>query len=257
MCELFGISAEKNFRVNELLDTFYSHSIEHKDGWGLAVFRGRGVSLEKEAVRAVDSSYLHQRLGKEISAANLLAHIRKATIGRMEYANCHPFIWDDGSGRTWTLIHNGTIFNGEVLAGYGKRQEGTTDSERVLLHIVDVMDRAFKEKGREPDFAERFALLDSVFTELSDGNKLIVLLYDGEYMYVHTNREGSLVEHREEGKRIFATRPVLLGGWDPLPMNRLLAYREGRLIREGTVHGHTFRDEEHDMTSLYSAFSEL
>ena len=197
------------------------------------------------------------RLSREISAANLLAHIRKATIGRIEYANCHPFIWDDGSGRTWTLIHNGTIFNGTMLSKYVDKQEGTTDSERLLLYIVDAMSRAYGETGEEPDFAERFSILDSIFTDLSEGNKLIVLLYDGEYMYVHTNRADSLNEYREEGKRIFATRPVLLDGWTPVPMNRLLAYRDGRLVREGTEHGHIFRDEEHDITSLYAAFSEL
>lgn len=113
MCELFGLCAAEKYRVNELLDVFFHHSTEHKHGWGLAVFYGKGVSMEKEPVRALDSLYLRQRMTREIAGTNLLAHIRLATIGRIEYANCHPFIWDDNSGRTWTMIHNGTLFAGD------------------------------------------------------------------------------------------------------------------------------------------------
>ncbi len=104
MCELFGICSSKPFEANELLESFYNHSVEHKDGWGLAVFRRGAVSMEKEPVKAIDSLYLRQRLSCRVEGSNLLAHIRLATIGQINYSNCHPFIWDDESGRTWTLM---------------------------------------------------------------------------------------------------------------------------------------------------------
>ncbi|MBQ8151143.1 MAG: class II glutamine amidotransferase [Firmicutes bacterium] len=257
MCELFGVSARESFRVNELLDAFYHHSDEHRDGWGLAVFRGHGVSMEKEPVKATNSAYLIRRMSRDIEAANLFAHIRLATIGRIEYCNCHPFIWDDESGRTWTMIHNGTFFNGSKLTGYIDRQEGTTDSERFLLYIVDAMSAAYEKKGAELTFDERFEIIDDIIVALSDDNKINMLLYDGDYMYVHTNCEGSLYCWREEGKRIFATRPVVMDGWEQLPLNRLLVYKNGEMIREGTVHSNSFRDEDHDYAPLMSAFSEL
>ena len=250
MCELFGVCANEQIRVNEYLDSFYNHSFYHKDGWGLAVFRGGGVSMEKEAVRAIDSTYLRQRISKEIMAANMFAHIRAATIGRMEYANCHPFVWDDESGRTWTLIHNGTLFNGRKLSKYRDIQEGTTDSERFLLYIIDTMNRTYLEAGKKLSPDDRFRVLDDIIVEMSDGNKLNILLYDGEYMYVHTNMAETLYENKTLNCTIFATKPVLTDGWKPLPMNQLFSYRNGVLIREGSVHNHEFHEHEKQMSAI-------
>ncbi|MCR5529980.1 MAG: class II glutamine amidotransferase [Saccharofermentans sp.] len=43
------------------------------------------------------------------------------------------------TGRTWTLAHNGTIFEGDLLNRY-YIQNGTTDSERILLYLIDQID---------------------------------------------------------------------------------------------------------------------
>ena len=257
MCEIFGICAKERIRANDYLDAFYNHSIDNEDGWGLAVFRGMGVSMEKEARRAVDSIYLRQRLSKDVMAANLFAHIRAATIGRMEYANCHPFIWDDNSGRAWTLVHNGTMFNGSKLSKYRDVQEGTTDSERLLLYIVDAINRSSSDAGRDLNFDDRFKILDDIMVEMSEGNKLNMLLYDGEYMYIHTNMAGTLFEYRNANSCYFATKPVVTGGWEHVPMNQLLVYRNGELIRKGTVHSNEFHQEDYDMSSIFSSFAEL
>lgn len=257
MCELFGVCAAESFRVNDLLQVFFSHSREHKHGWGLAVFRGGGVSLEKEPVTAEDSKYLRQRLSRPVEGANLFAHIRLATIGRIEYANCHPFIWDDESGRTWTMIHNGTLFEGRKLAPFLDVQEGATDSERLLLYIIHRMNETYAKAGRPLHGQERLQLLDEIIVELSAGNKLNLLLYDGEIMYVHTNCSGSL--HYWEGpqRMIFSTTPLLMDGWKPVPMNQMLAFRKGELIFQGSRHGNEFHEEDYDMTPLLSAFAEL
>ncbi len=257
MCELFGICAAEPFVVNDLLQAFYGHSRVHKHGWGLAIFRGAGVSMEKEPVKADDSVYLRHRLTQTIEEANLFAHIRYATIGRIEYANCHPFLQDDESGRTWTMIHNGTLFEGGKLAPFLDVQKGTTDSERLLLYIVHCMDEAIREAGRPLRDAERLRRMDEIIVDLSYGNKMNMLLYDGEIMYVHTNSEGTL--HCREGSRrvIISTAPLLTDGWKPVPMDQLQAYRQGERIFQGTYHGNDFRYEDHDWSTLYSAFSEL
>lgn len=257
MCELFGVSAEKSFIVNEYLNAFFHHSQEHKHGWGLAVFHGLGASLEKEAAKAEDSAYLKQRLSRNVEAANLLAHIRYATIGQIEYANCHPFIWDDDSGRAWTMIHNGTLFHGEKLSPFRDLQEGTTDSERLLLYFVDRMNQALKGTDQPLQEEERFRLLDEALVEIAWDNKLNFILYDGEIMYVHTNCEGTLHRKGMPGRTIFATTPLLTGGWEPFPKNRLIAYRKGSVLFEGTDHGQDFHEDDHDMTSLLSAFAQL
>ena len=119
MCEMLGMSAKRRRATNATLREFFSHAEQHPHGWGLAKLRqGEAPAIEKEAVKATESATLRRILEDLIEERALLAHIRLATIGTMEYANCHPFTADDNSGRTWTLVHNGTMFNGAALNGY-------------------------------------------------------------------------------------------------------------------------------------------
>ena len=257
MCELFGICAKEPVSVNAWLHAFYRHSEEHRDGWGLAVFYDHGMVLEKEPVKAADSRYLNQRLSADLSVRNLFAHIRKATVGQIAYANCHPFARNDSSGRTWTLMHNGTMFNSACIFPYLADQEGTTDSERILLCIIDHI-RAFQQKhGRIPDAGERFMILDDLIRKMAEGNKLNLMLFDGDTMYVHTNCKDTLFSRSIDGAAIFATKPVLTEGWKAVPANQLLAYRDGTLVRKGIPHSLTYIDNEHDLLTLYAAYAEL
>ena len=145
MCELFGICANKKYVLNDWLKEFYSHSVKHPDGWGLALFE-YGVNVEKEPIRAKDSASLRQSLSTELSAEVALGHIRLASVGKLIYDNCHPFVRRDNSGRVWTLMHNGTIFT-DVLDSYKENQVGTSDSERILMYLMDKMNEKIQEVG--------------------------------------------------------------------------------------------------------------
>ena len=118
MCELFGVTAKRNIRINSLLETFFSHSAEHQNGWGIALFDEDGVSIVREPVKAIDSSCLKGILKGNVETSGCIAHIRKATIGDINEKNTHPFSVCDESGRRWVLAHNGTIFESEVLRPY-------------------------------------------------------------------------------------------------------------------------------------------
>ena len=74
--------------------------------------------LRRNPYRAVDSLYLKNRLTGRIETARCMAHISKATVGDVSFSNTHPFIKRDESGRTWVLVHNGTIFDSPVLSAY-------------------------------------------------------------------------------------------------------------------------------------------
>lgn len=257
MCELFGISSKTPVRANDLLRDFYMHSERNPDGWGLAVFRGHAVSLEKEPVKANKSSYLSQRLSWDVTASNLMAHIRLATIGYMDYSNCHPFVWDDSNGRSWTLIHNGTIFETDLISPYYEKREGTTDSESMLLYLVDLIDREMDKKGRGLSAKERFAIIDEALVKLAARGKLNILLFDGEQMYVHANYRDKLFRWQEEATCCFSTQPLRIGRWEKIPLNQTLGYISGELVHEGTKHKHEYFDKDHDLTPLHSAFAAL
>lgn len=257
MCELFGISAKKEIQINELLKEFYSHSEEHPHGWGLACMDGDDVFIEKEPIKASASMYLKRRLTDAIKVKTAFGHIRYATIGNIEYRNCHPLTAKDKSGRRWTLIHNGTIFDYEILNAFAKVQKGDTDSERVLLYIISKINEALDSKGAELTEEERFAVLDKIVCDMAKGNKLNLLIYDGEITYVHSNYAGFLHYLQKEDYVLFSTKPLGRETWNSVPFTTLLAYKEEKLILTGTNHGNEYITKEADTKYLFQIFSGL
>ena len=257
MCELFGVSSRKRITVNDLLKEFFSHSVRHANGWGIATFYENSVSLEKEPVQAIKSTYLKERLQHSISAKNMIAHIRLATRGVTEYANSHPFVLRDNYDRCWTLAHNGTIFDYPRHDPYLHRQEGGTDSERILYYLVDQIDQRQAELGRALTGEERFSLLDELVSDMARGNKLNLLIYDGELLYVHTNYADSLWYTRREEAMVFATTPLDRGVWKVHPFTTLCAYHDGHLVFRGTNHGSEYRQNDQDMQMLFMDYAVL
>lgn len=245
MCEIFGISSRKRITVNSYLREFFSHSERHCHGWGLALFYGDAVSMEKEAISANRSQYLRQRIAHPIQIDNMIAHIRLASVGRMLYENCHPFVKRDNGGRTWTLAHNGTIFDFPHLDAFKSIQEGQTDSERILYYFIDEINKRQHDLGWALTPEERFRLLDELIARLSVGNKLNLLVWDGEYTYVHTNYRDTLHMLRKDSDTVlFSTQPLDDGAWQPVPFLQLLVYRKGRLVFQGEGKSREYIDPE-------------
>lgn len=244
MCELFGYFGATERNIAGELREFFSHSVHHPDGWGLATGTSSHLNLEKEPVRAIDSSYLESRLEGDVTASVALAHIRLATAGVTSYDNCHPFVGFDASGRQWTFAHNGTILAFDELEHFRAAQRGTTDSERVFLYILGKINEATAATGRTLTAEERFRIIDKLVAELCvNNNKLNILIYDGEQFYVHCNYANSLHLRRDAGGIFFSTKALARGTWTQLPLNTLIAYCPGGLVRFGRKHkGESFQD---------------
>ena len=172
MCELFGVSSKKKLLLNDLLREFFSHGVEHPHGWGMAFFYGNAVSLEKQPENSCKSDYLKQRLQAKIEADNMIAHIRLATRGNLEYENTHPFVMRDNQERVWTLAHNGTMFECDALNPFVHMQEGETDSERILSYMISRVNVEQERKNRALTQEERFHLMDEIISKISPENKL-------------------------------------------------------------------------------------
>ena len=238
MCEIFGFSAEHGQNINEYLRSFYSHCVDHPNGWGYVGFNknGRTEILCTEPVRADVSERLPGLLDKSLEYPTVLAHIRQATVGRVCLENCHPFARRDCSGRQWTLVHNGTVFSGLEIVPYLSQQVGDTDSEGILLYLVDQIDREIKHVGRELRPFERFQVAERVVGKLARRNKLNLMFFDEEQIYVHTNMQHTLFSKTCEDGILFATSPLSERGWKPMPMTTLFAYRDGKLLYRGENH---------------------
>lgn len=238
MCELYAICSREPIYANDQLRMFYQDSVQHPHGWGLSWREGEQVHLHKENVRAIDSDYLRQTLESPVCSANVVAHIRNATMGSLAYNNCHPFLREDSSGQSWVIAHNGTILDESLTGGYQAYAAGDTDSERVVIYLVDQIDDLIERKGSRLTFGERFVVLAYAVEALSQSNKLNLIIDDGEYVYVHTNTvEPTLFVRAAKGTACFCTRPLDDGErWVELPQNRLIAYRNGEMVRIGRRH---------------------
>ena len=257
MCELFGVTANRRVKINDFLKIFFGHSNEHRNGWGLAFLDDNSVSIEKEPTRASDSLYLKNRLTGRIETSRCMAHIRRATVGDVCFSNTHPFTKRDEAGRTWVLVHNGTIFESPILSAYQYKQEGTTDSERILLYIVDQMNKHYISELNGFDANERIQLIEKIIRRLAPENKLNIMLYDGDYFYVHKNERETLYKSERNGSVIFSTHPLQDSGWEEVPQNQLLVYKDGILVHTGQKHDHTYVQTEEKTKLLYLGFAGL
>lgn len=239
MCELFGASLKRPVDLRKYLAEFYSHSVRHPHGWGLMSEKDGRISIVKEEFCAAESETLSGILEDLPAQKNVLAHIRYATVGAKCIENSHPFSGLDNSGRRWTLIHNGTVYSGFALMKYFNVQTGKTDSERIFLHLLNNLNCAI-EKDHRPDAESRFAVVEELVNSLSYRNKLNLMIFDGELLYVHKNMKDTLSYKKTEDGILLSTEPLEEQGWSDLPMCRLYAFRQGEKVLEGRCHGNEF-----------------
>ncbi|MDO4864085.1 MAG: class II glutamine amidotransferase [Ruminococcus sp.] len=238
MCELLGFTSDRNTDIKDYLREFFSHSVSNPHGWGMMYENGGRVVL-REAVSASESSFLGDVVDSLPAQKNALAHIRFATVGSISEQNCHPFTGTDISGREWTLIHNGTIFKGRHNHRYAAVQSGDTDSERFFLSLLDTVNEGLSKSSQLGERA-RFELINSFIVENAPMNKLNLMIYDGDLLYVHKNLKNTLCFKRLEGGIIFATKPLDSGMWVPFPMAQVIAYKNGREVFRGDRHKGAF-----------------
>lgn len=244
MCELLGFSSQTEKDISAYLKEFFSHSDEHPNGWGLAEFIGdNDIELHTECVPAKESAVLPELLREKKIFSAAFAHIRRATIGDVRIENCHPFVEADSNDCKWTLIHNGTIFCGTELFPYQKTQKGSSDSERILLYLIDNINSEIQRNGRSLNSFERFKVVEKVISDLSYRNKINLMIYDGEQMYVHCNMKNTLFSKTIDDGILFSTVPLDDSPkWQPVELTRLLVYKEGTLRYKGKVHHNEYTD---------------
>ena len=252
MCEIFCFNSNTPKEVNECLECFYNHSEEHPHGWGLATMQSDEFIIDKEPVKAACSEHLKNILSNPVVGKNVFAHIRLATVGEIISPNCHPFIEADDNNRSWMLIHNGTVFECPDLDKYKDYEKGDTDSERILLYIIDQVNKFEKNIGRLSTIKERFNLLSDLVADLSKGNKLNLMIYDGDLTYIHSNMRESLYYLKNEDGFLVASTP--LDGdenWKQVELNKLFGLIDGNIIFESEEH-----DNEFVFTEEYSKYVE-
>jgi predicted glutamine amidotransferase len=148
VCRYYGLRANRPIRVdwhlvrapNSLLVQSRRDlsGFEHADGWGIAAYNGADLQVQRRASAAHDGHYFCAA-AERVEATTVLAHVRRATVGRIGLANTHPFVHGP-----FALVHNGTVpyfadirprLLDAMTSDHRAAIQGRTDSEH-LLHLI-------------------------------------------------------------------------------------------------------------------------
>ncbi len=185
MCQLLGMNCNTPTDIIFSFTGFVPRAgitDHHSDGWGIAFFEGRGVRhfVDQEAATTSPLADLVKRW--PIHSTNVIAHIRKATQGRVALENSHPFVrqlW----GRNWVFAHNGDLKEFFPPLDAIFLPIGCTDSERAFCYLLQAMHQEF---GKDvPVRDELSAFLRQQCTYLASFGTFNLMFSDGDTLFVH------------------------------------------------------------------------
>ena len=185
MCQLLAMNSSKPAALDFSFEGFAERggrTGEHKDGWGIAFHADNGCRLITETCSSVDSALAASLRQNPVRARNIVAHIRKATHGRVAPHNTHPFtreLW----GKTWSFAHNGELKSWDAPADPRFIASGDTDSERAFCHLLAGLGQRFPHSA--PARAELFAALNALSADIAAHGSFNFILSDGELLFAH------------------------------------------------------------------------
>jgi glutamine amidotransferase len=185
MCQLLGLNANTPTDVVFSFTGFSTRAEEHKDGFGVAFFEGRGARVFVDAQSARHSPVAEMVRGYPIKSRNVIAHIRKATQGRVALENTHPFqreLW----GRYWVFAHNGDLKDYEPHLHAGFRPVGDTDSERAFCWLMQELAKAH---ASVPSVAELTTTLRELVPGMAAHGSFNFMLSNGEALWTHCSTQ--------------------------------------------------------------------
>ena len=94
-------------------------------------------------------------------------------------------------------------------------------------------------------------------SRLSPHNKLNLLIFDGDILYVHNNCKDSLYIREEKGAVTVSTKPLCEDRWEHVPFTRLVSYKDGLRQKTGADHGWEYIPDPESIKALYLMYSHL
>ena len=198
MCQLLGMNCNTPTDVTFSFTGFAQRggrTDEHADGWGIAFFEGgddKGLRHFVDHQSACDSPVAELIRRYPIKSRNVIAHIRKATQGRVALENCHPFVrelW----GRYWVFAHNGNLENFHPRLHAAFQPVGGTDSERAFCYL---MQELAKSHAGVPDVAELTLTLRELVPAIAAHGTFNFMLSNGQALWAHASTRLHYVERR-------------------------------------------------------------
>ncbi|MDG1482236.1 MAG: class II glutamine amidotransferase [Myxococcota bacterium] len=149
MCRLFGFRSNVPSRAHRSLieaeNAVANQASYHCDGWGIGYFLGEDAYVYKsEAGAAGDERF--QRISTRLRSHTFVVHVRRATVGQVDYLNSHPF-----RHGAWMFAHNGNLYDFDKLRERMRESIepelerlifGVTDSEHFFYYLLSALGRA-------------------------------------------------------------------------------------------------------------------
>ncbi len=158
---------------------------EHKDGFGISFFEDKGLRSFVDHKSARESPVAELVRRYPIKSDNVIAHIRKATQGRVALENTHPFVrelW----GRYWVFAHNGDLKDFKPRLHAAFKPVGDTDSERAFCWL---MQELAKSHAAVPTIAELTITLRELLPQPAAHGTFNVLLSNGQALWAHCSTQ--------------------------------------------------------------------
>jgi glutamine amidotransferase len=183
MCQLLGMNANTPTDLMFSFTGFATRAHEHKDGFGIGFFEGPGLRLlvDPQSARASPIADMVQRY--PIKSCNIVAHIRKATQGKVALENTHPFmreLW----GRYWVFAHNGDLKDYKPRLHGAFHPVGETDSEAAFCWLMQELDKAHASL---PPVAELTCTLRELVPVVAARGTFNMMLSHGEALWAHAS----------------------------------------------------------------------
>jgi predicted glutamine amidotransferase len=183
MCQLLGMNSNVPHDICFSFEGFHlrgGKTDEHRDGWGIAFFEGKGCRVFMDSRATIDSPVAQLVRQYPIRSINVVAHIRKATRGAVSLENTHPFVrelW----GRYWVFAHNGTL-KGFAPKLHGRFQPvGQTDSELAFCYIMELLYRRFLDSP--PSLEAMYDALLEITECITPFGEFNYLLSNGDWLF--------------------------------------------------------------------------
>jgi len=180
MCDLFALSAKKDYSAPKSMPLFAIRAKKNMDGWGIGFFRKNHAVVEKSAEHVFYAGGLHdsfQRLARVVKSRTIICHIRFRTSGLVDECHAHPFVLRFG-GHEWIFAHNGKA---PAIESYRSSaigiEDAVSDSARAFEYLRDHLLDHYQNVTEHP----------ALFKAISRSTEQMLQEYPGDYNYLLSN----------------------------------------------------------------------
>lgn len=260
MCQLLGMNCATPTDVTFSFRGFSQRAgitSDHCDGFGIAFFEDKACRLFVDNQSAVESPIAELIRNYPIKSRNVIAHIRKATQGKINLENSHPFsreLW----GRQWIFAHNGDLHDFNPTLSGRFTPVGNTDSERAFCYLLDQL--VLKFGYHEPKLDQVFDLLAEVSPKIAEHGTFNFCLSNGQALFTYAitklhwlvreypfkpaqlidldvEVDFSQVTTPEDRVAVITTEPLTQNeNWTAFVPGEMILFQDGRPVRKQQTH---------------------